>query len=619
MHKITVKDFLKINFRGLKLIYNRNKFSIPLSVFDAVLISLSSYWNFWFLARLLDHLAVNADFSVIIKDAALIIAGDFLIRIIKCITDHFIFHDGSLFWEECNIYLNEKLMNMDYEYMESEKIQNQKRDIDEMVRTHDGGGMNFLYWRMTGVIAYSLNLIIAVVYMIQIINKSRGLFTGSPVKSALSSILFIAVIILLIVITMRRVKQLKEKIFHENETLIPVYREMHWYVFNCLEKESYGKSIRLFHQQPLLEKHLKDLFSEGSCRSIRKGKLNEKMQRITGFLQAGLLSIIYLYLGIMAIKGLLSVGNVVLYAGSISIFANYFSEWVYVLAELTTNTAYVKAYFDFLDIPNKKYEGSLPVEKRDDDRFELEFRNVSFKYPGTEEYVLKNFSIHFRIGERLAVVGRNGSGKTTFIKLLCRLYDPTEGEILLNGIDIRKYDYQEYLSLFSVVFQDFKILSMPLGENVAAASDYDKEKAAGALMRAGMGDTLSKLEKGLDTVLYTDFDTEGIDISGGEAQKIAIARALYHDSPFIILDEPTAALDPLAEYEVYSNFDALVGTKTAVYISHRLSSCQFCNDIIVIDHGQLIQRGSHEELVKEKDKLYYQLWNTQAQYYHKGQ
>lgn len=615
MNKFTVKDMIKINFRGIKLIHNRNKLSILLFILDAALISLTAYWNFWFLARLLDHLAVNAEFSVIIIDAAFIIGGDFLLRIFKSITDHLIFHNGSSFWEECNIHLNEKLMNMDYEYMESEKIQNQKRDIDEMVRTHDGGGMNFLYWRIIGIIAYTLNLMIAVIYMIQIINKSRGLFTDSPVKSALSSVLFIIIVIFLIILTMKRVKQLKEKIFQVNEESISISREMKWYIFNCLEKEAYGKGIRLFHQQPLLEKHLKELLTgAGSCH-IRIGKLNEKVQRITGFLQAGLLSLIYLYLGIMAIKGLLSAGNLVLYAGSISIFATYFSEWVYVLTELTTNTAYVKAYFDFLDIPNKKYEGTLPVEKRDDNQFELEFCNVSFKYPGTEEYVLKNFSIRFRIGERLAVVGKNGSGKTTFIKLLCRLYDPTEGEILLNGIDIKKYDYQEYLNLFSVVFQDYKILSMPLGENVAAASDYDKEKALACLNKAGMGESLAKLKKGLDTVLYTDFDADGMDISGGESQKIAIARALYHDSPFIILDEPTAALDPLAEYEIYSKFNQLVGSKTAVYISHRLSSCQFCDDIIVIDNGRLIQRGNHEQLVMEKEGLYYQLWSTQAQYY----
>ena len=213
------------------------------------------------------------------------------------------------------------------------------------------------------------------------------------------------------------------------------------------------------------------------------------------------------------------------------------------------------------------------------------------------------------------MVGRNGSGKTTFIKLLCRLYDPTEGEILLNGIDIRKYDYGEYLSLFSVVFQDFKIPALPLGENVAVSREYDASKVKSVLERVRLGELLRKMPDGLDTPLYTDFDKSGVDISGGEAQKVAIARALYHDTSFVILDEPTAALDPLAEYEIYSHFDDLVGTKTAVYISHRLSSCQFCNDILVIDEGKAVQRGNHEELVKDREGLYYMLWNTQAQYY----
>ncbi len=314
-----------------------------------------------------------------------------------------------------------------------------------------------------------------------------------------------------------------------------------------------------------------------------------QIDSITSGIKNLILCIIYFYLGILALKGVLSAGDIFLYAGSLAVFTNSFSIWVSILTQLAGNTKYLKAYFDFLDIPNKKYEGVLPVEKRDDDRYELEFCNVSFRYPGTEEYVLRNFSIHFQIGERLAVVGRNGSGKTTFIKLLCRLYDPTEGEILLNGIDIRKYDYQEYLSLFSVVFQDFKLTAFPLGQNVSASMDYDKDN--------------------------TDFDVDGVDISGGEAQKIAIARALYHDAPFEILDEPTAALDPLAEYDVYSKFDDLVGTKTAVYISHRLSSCQFCNDIIVIDKGSVVQHGSHEELAEDRQGLYYKLWNAQAQYY----
>ncbi len=222
----------------------------------------------------------------------------------------------------------------------------------------------------------------------------------------------------------------------------------------------------------------------------------------------------------------------------------------------------------------------------------------------------------FKVGGRLAVVGENGSGKTTFIKLLCRLYDPTEGVILLNGIDIRKYRYGDYLALFSVVFQDFKLLSQPLGKNVAASEDYDRARAEQCLVKAGFGARLEQLPEGLDTFLYRDFDENGVEISGGEAQKIALARVLYQDAPFIVLDEPTAALDPEAEAEVYTKFNDIVEDKTAVYISHRLSSCRFCDEIAVFDGGRVVQQGTHDSLLEAQGK-YRSLWEAQAQYYQK--
>ena len=261
------------------------------------------------------------------------------------------------------------------------------------------------------------------------------------------------------------------------------------------------------------------------------------------------------------------------------------------------------------------YQGSLTTEKRSDRNYEVEFRNVSFKYPGSDEYALRNLSIKFKIGSRLAVVGRNGSGKTTFIKLLCRLYDPTEGEILLNGADIRKYSYSDYLSIFSVVFQDFRLFSFPLAQNVAVAEEYDSGKVIGCLEEAGFGQRLATLSQGIETPLYKDFDEKGVEISGGEAQKIALARALYKDAPFVILDEPTAALDPIAEAEIYAKFNDMVGDRTAIYISHRLSSCRFCDVIAVFDKGQIVQKGSHEELAADAAGKYYELWNAQAQYY----
>jgi len=247
--------------------------------------------------------------------------------------------------------------------------------------------------------------------------------------------------------------------------------------------------------------------------------------------------------------------------------------------------------------------------------YEIEFRDVSFKYPRSESYALKDVSMKFKIGERLAVVGPNGSGKTTFIKLLCRLYDPTEGEILLNGIDIRKYNYLDYMSIFSVVFQDYKLFAFKLGENVGAKVDYDKEIAKECLIKAGFGDRLAEMENGTETYLYKGYNKDGVDISGGEAQKIALARTLYKDAPFIVLDEPTAALDPVAEAEVYSKFDEIAGDKTAVYISHRLSSCRFCDTIAVFDNGRVVQKGTHDELVAKENGKYHELWFAQAKYY----
>lgn len=260
-------------------------------------------------------------------------------------------------------------------------------------------------------------------------------------------------------------------------------------------------------------------------------------------------------------------------------------------------------------------QGNLSPQKRSDRRYEIEFRDVSFQYPGSDNWALRHVNLKFHVGSRLAIVGENGSGKTTFIKLLCRLYDPQEGQILLNDVDIRKYRYDDYLRLFSVVFQDFQLIAQPLGANVAGSMAYDRDRARKALLDAGFGERLAAMEKGLDTMLYKVLSEDGVDISGGEAQKIAIARALYKDAPYIILDEPTAALDPIAEAEIYGKFDEIVGDKTAIYISHRLSSCKFCDEIAVFHAGNIVQRGSHDELVADEGGKYRRLWTAQAQYY----
>ena len=324
---------------------------------------------------------------------------------------------------------------------------------------------------------------------------------------------------------------------------------------------------------------------------------------------------IYLFTCLKALGGAFDVGSCTQYIGAATaMVANVFA-LTDMIGTLKANTPYLEKTFAFLDIPNSMYQGSLTTEKRSDRRYEVEFRDVSFRYPGSDIWALRHVNMKFKVGKRLAIVGENGSGKTTFIKLLCRLYDPQEGQILLNGIDIRKYRYDDYMGIFSVVFQDFQLICQPLGNNVAGSMEYDRDRARKALIDAGFADRLAAMEKGLDTMLYKNLSEDGVEVSGGEAQKIAIARALYKDAPFIILDEPTAALDPIAEAEIYSKFDEIAGDKTAVYISHRLSSCKFCDEIAVFHEGAVIQQGSHAELLADRGGKYYALWNAQAQYY----
>ncbi len=223
---------------------------------------------------------------------------------------------------------------------------------------------------------------------------------------------------------------------------------------------------------------------------------------------------------------------------------------------------------------------------------------------------MENIELTLEPGEKLAIVGENGSGKTTFIKLLCGLLTPTSGEILLDNTVVSAFDKADYQNHFSVVFQDHHIFSLPLGENVACSETYDADRVRNALREARYGGT-----QDLSVPLYRDCSPNGIDLSGGEAQKVALARALYKDASIMVLDEPTSAMDPFAEFELYSRFNEMIGDKSAIFISHRLSSCVFCDRIAVFDQGHLVQLGRHKKLIEDKAGKYYQLWTAQAQYY----
>lgn len=279
--------------------------------------------------------------------------------------------------------------------------------------------------------------------------------------------------------------------------------------------------------------------------------------------------------------------------------------------ELMKRCNYAYEYVLFMEYPEAMPKGTAHVKPGE---HRIEFRNVTFAYPGTDKKVLDGVNITVEPGEHLSIVGLNGAGKTTFIKLLCRLYDPTEGEILVDGRNIMEYDYKEYVGQFAPVFQDFKIFGFSIGENIVF-DNMDQVRLKEILKLTGLDGMTQKLPKGVDTPVFKMFEEDGIEPSGGEQQKMAIARALYKNASVIILDEPTAALDPMAEYEIYKQFHSLVGDKTAFYISHRLSSCRFCDKIAVFSEGGIAEYGSHEELVNISGGIYAKMFEAQAQYY----
>ena len=385
------------------------------------------------------------------------------------------------------------------------------------------------------------------------------------------------------------------------------------YWFTLIFTYSLGKYIRLYKMQDFLSRKATESMDnmETEFKNLRTQMM--KITWIPLVVNVLLQFVTYVFIGLKAIFKLISVGNAMKYVGAYTSLAESVQNIAGIFTELDIESKYLAYFYDYMAIENKRYEGTIPTEKRTDNEFEIEFRDVSFKYLNTETYALRHVNQKITLGSKTAVVGKNGAGKTTFIKLLCRLYEPTEGQILLNGIDIRYYDYKDYAKLFGVVFQDFNLFSATIGENVAASVDYDEEAVKDALNKAGFSERLAKMPDGIKTNIY-QVEENGVEISGGEAQKLAIARALYKNAPFVILDEPTSALDPVAEYEIYQHFDKMVQDKTSIYISHRMSSCRFCDNILVFDEGQIVEQGSHDKLMKQAG-LYSELWNAQAQYY----
>ena len=398
------------------------------------------------------------------------------------------------------------------------------------------------------------------------------------------------------------------------DAMMPHWRKLE-YMENVTTDFSYAKDIRLFGMQKYLAKKQIDVYDEELRHWIKSRQYwiyNTIFAHGISLLRQ---LIIIGWLVYSVVFNGLSIGNFTLYTASAAAFSNAINEILQALSALRERSAHTDDYRSFMDIPSADDKAqTIPIPPAD--KYTFEFKNVSFKYRGQEKYALKNVNLTLHAGEKLAVVGLNGAGKSTFIKLLLRLYDVTEGCILMNGTDIRKFDRKEYYELFAPAFQDVMVFAFPVAENVSMKEPFntDKAEAEKMLRLAGLGDKLDKLEKGVDTELLKVLYDDGVDLSGGEKQKLALARALYKKSKIIVLDEPTAALDALAEFRLYQSFNELVGDRTAVYISHRLSSTRFCDRVAMFKDGEMVEIGTHDSLM-EADDAYADMFRVQAQYY----
>ena len=613
-NKRTVREELHLIKRAVKLINSETPHFVAHCTLFSFCYAFMRVASNYITASIVDELTGDRRIKVLI-----LLLSCYLIEVVLRVVRDYSWRCIRTFdliapkWQE--ILLNNKNFSMDYKNTEDSAVRAMRQMITDR---SEKSGFNELAETVIGFFDGLWLFILSIVVSFELFFKHSNRTLSSAerfIDSPLLTLIFFFVIGILSLIYYRMNAKYSKLIVDSQKKRAMCQIPLHYYLNDYADDSKAGKDIHIFNQKELIRSSVDRFYKEWNEYNKKWFADRRRRSNVHYVLYTVSSGLTFLYVALKVYIGAFGIGGFLKYQFCIARIIESCFILSEEIAKFRANNDYLELFFEYLDIPSEMHYGTIPTEKRSDNIYDIEFHNVSFKYPGSENYAIKNLSFKFKVGEKVAVVGMNGSGKTTMIKLLCRLYDPTEGYITLNGIDITKYDYEDYMALFGVVFQDFRLFSFSLGENVACTQDYDENMVLICLDIAGMKDRVSSLPDGVKSVIYKDFDENGIEISGGEAQKIAIARALYKDAPFVILDEPTASLDPIAEYEIYSRFNDMVENKTAVYISHRLSSCRFCDKIAVFHEGEMIQFGSHEDLLKDENGKYYELWNAQAQYY----
>lgn len=575
----------------IKLAHRIHPGYTPLAIVSAVVGSLSPLLNILMTRHIINELVSTKRTDWLFFYISILITGNAVMGFASSIIRKKLQISGEKLADGFELHVGRHIMHMDFEKLEDAKILDMKEKALFNMRLHDallGGPKTIVNIFQLGITLITVTGIIAIL---------------SPV---LVVILFLLTVVNAFIY--KRIQKTKFQFYQD----IAVYNRQFMYFQDLTQDFKNAKDVRIYKMSAYIINRINQHHN-----SVNKifNKMFLKQRHHDGFsavnIQTQTLAA-YAFATWGVFHGMLMIGDFAMYISAANQFSSAAMQLMTELVNLQMLGNVLQDYLAFEQLPNSRPAGKRTAA--DITSAKIEFKNVWFKYPNTEDYALKNVSLTIRNGEKLSIVGRNGAGKTTFIKLLCRLYQPEKGCILFDGVDINEFEEMEYSKLLSIIFQDYKIFSFSIRENLAFNETADESKMKASLEQAGILQKIEKLPLGINTPLYKNFDKNGVELSGGEMQKIAIARVLYKNAPLVVLDEPTASLDPYSEYEVYSKFNRITDCKTTVYISHRLSSCRFCDTIAVFDSGELVEYGSHEQLVGN-GKLYTEMWEAQAQYY----
>ena len=600
---------------ALKTIHNIRKEYIRVLFINAILQAIRPFIPIVLSAMILDELLGDKDQTTVITLAILLVSLMLITHLLNGYFTKRYTDETKYLIDNYEFELSKKSMKLDYAQIE-------KKETMDLLQFIQEGGINYMgIWHIAeylqlGTLAILESIIAFSLILTMFTNGIDVSVTGSLafIQSPLVFVLLLMVLGTGILLSSMIQSKLGETVANAAKGGVGANRIFGYLFFHISYNYANGKDIRLYKGQNLLHEKITD-FVVPNCQDSLDNfvKPNMKHFSLLNLVNVIMVVAVYTFIILKAYIGAITIGVIFIQINAIMRLYQSIGSYMKQYNMLKAACDHFENSIKYFNLPEMKKEGSRSIDKQDD--YTFKFENVSFKYPSSDILVLDNINLTINAGERLAVVGMNGAGKTTMIKLLCRLYDPTEGIITMNGVDIKEYGYEAYINLFSVVFQDFKLFSFGMDQNVSVNEKIDSEKLEASLLNSGLTTVMDELDKHYQTSIGKNFDENGRDFSGGEEQKLAIARALYKDAPIVVLDEPTAALDPIAEYEVYSKFDTLVKDKTAVFISHRLSSCRFCHNIAVFDKGKIVQLGNHDFLVSDKKGKYHELWFAQADHY----